>query len=135
MFLSVFWSILTTFRLIDEYYFYYPDLWWWILILFSHRKHRRMWFCARSSVFFLDVKKKVTREEFWNFGRERKKCPWKKLKKPQKVPVKIDFCPWKFSKITPVKTEIVRVKKKNQKFCPLKVKKLVKIPEILGVKL
>ena len=66
----------------------------------------------KSSVFFFGREKKKSPVKYFGIlGVKEESAREKNWKSPQEVPVKIDFCPWKFSKITPVKTEIVHVKK------------------------
>ena len=71
--------------------------------------------------------------EFWNFGREREKVPVKKTEKAPKSTRENWFLPVKIFE-NYARENWNSAREKNQKFCPLKVKKPVKIPEILGVK-
>ena len=90
-----------------------------------------------NSVFIFGREKiKVTREkivEFWNFGRETKKVPVKKTEKSPKSTRENCFLPVKIFK-NYAREKWNSAREKNQEFCPLKVQKSVKIPEILGVK-
>ena len=71
--------------------------------------------------------------EFLNFGRERKKVPVKKTEKAPKSTRENWFLPVKIFE-NYARENWNSAREKNQEFCPLKVKKSVKIPEILGVK-
>ena len=53
---------------------------------------------AGICVFFLiPVKIKIQPvQKNQNCAREKKRWPWKKLKTPEKVPMKKQICPWKF---------------------------------------
>ena len=65
-------------------------------------------------LYFLGVKKKVTRENFTkilDFGREKKSTREKRWKTPKKYPWKSFFARENFRKFTPVKMKFVRVKK------------------------
>ena len=84
-------------------------------------------------LYFLGVKKKVTREnltKILDFGREKKSTREKKWKTPKKYPWKSFFARENFRKFTPVKM-IFCAREKKSKIMPVKIPKVhVKIVTI-----
>ena len=74
--------------------------------------------------FFGRETQNLSREKSPIFAREMKLRPWKNLKNPSKLHVKISFCPWIFWQITHVKKKLIHVKKNRKyprqiwQFCP-----------------
>ena len=87
----------------------------------------------RTVFFFFPVQiKTLPVQKNWNCARAKKKCPWKKLKNPKKVPVKKQICPCIFSKIMPVQLKKVHVQK-NKKYAREKSKSARKKVKFLPV--
>ena len=91
-----------------------------------------MWVLPGSVFFLPRANQNSARAKKLKLCPCKKKCPWKKLKNPKKVPVQKQICPCIFSKIMPVQLKKVHVQK-NKKYAREKSKSARKKVKFLPV--